>query len=252
MTIKRLPLAILIVLAAAAFVLAQGQRNAAPHESHSVATQERPAAQMNLSAQETATDESLSGAASALDIVSIESTARYRVREQLANMTFPIEAVGETNGVAGHIAFDQDGNVLSGESHIAVDLALLQSDQERRDRFVSRNTLQTDQYPHALFVPTQIIGLPHPLPESGEAEVRILGDLTIRGVTQPVEWIGTAVFQPGGMNVEAQTVLTFEQFEIAKPRVALVLSVEDEIRLEADILFAKRHTPGERQPTSAS
>ena len=244
MKTKRLPLAIMIVLAAAVFVLAQGQRSPAPPEPRSAALQERPAIQESSKAPDRAIDQALVNAAGALDIVPIESKARYRVREQLANMSFPIDAVGETHGVTGHIAFDEDGNVLSGASWITVDLALLQSDQQRRDNFVKRNTLQTDRYPQAVFVPTEIAGLPHPLPESGEAEVTILGDLTIRGVTRPVEWMGTAVFRPDGMNVEAQTVLTFQQFEIEKPRVALVLSVEDEIRLEADIRFEKNDARG--------
>ena len=283
---KRLPLAItvVIVLAAAAFVLAQSQWNAAPSESlagterqsspaqggappqsgapapsgasaqASAPGQSAPAqgggsaqpsvpTQANSPAQSAAaTQAQESGPASAaavLDVVSAQSKARYRVREQLANVSLPIDAVGETPGVTGRVAFGADGGVLPGASQITVDLRQLRSDQRMRDNYVSTNTLQTNRYPTAQFVPAQVTGLPFPLPESGQAEITIAGDLTIRGVTRPVEWTGTAFFQPEGMRVEAKTSFTFDRFQIAKPRAALVLSVADEIRLETEIFFAR-------------
>ena len=67
----------------------------------------------------------------------------------------------------------------------------------------------------------------------------IRGELTIRNVTRPVEWSGTAYFTPDGMRVEAATQITFQEFEMTKPRVGFLLSVADEIRLEADITFRR-------------
>ena len=41
-----------------------------------------------------------------------ESTARYLVREQLANLYFPIDAIGETNEINGSISLDKNGKVI--------------------------------------------------------------------------------------------------------------------------------------------
>ena len=58
------------------------------------------------------------------------------------------------------------------------------------------------------------------------------GDLTIRDQTRLVTWDVTANFDGGTVEGLAKTEVTFEQFGITKPRVAIVLSVADEIRLE--------------------
>jgi len=159
------------------------------------------------------------------------SEANYRVREQLAGVSFPNDAVGVTRGVSGSIAFDDAGAVVEG-SAVVVDLAGLVSDQSRRDGFVRNNTLQTARFPTATFVPTAVGGLTFPLPDGGEAEVEITGELTVRGVTRPVTWIGVATFDGDEVRLEAATTFTFEDFDLVKPRVASVLSVADQITLE--------------------
>ena len=114
--------------------------------------------------------------------------ARYRVREQLATLSLPSDAVGVTASMTGTIVIDPDGKVVSEESKFVVDLRTLKSDKSRRDGYVQRNTLQTSQYPTALFVPTEVIGLPSPLPTSGQATFQLVGDLTVRDVTRSTTW----------------------------------------------------------------
>ncbi len=167
------------------------------------------------------------------------STARYLIREQLANLTSPNDAIGETMDVTGAIVLDADGNVVSEESQIVVGLAGLTSDSSRRDSYVKRNTLQTDQYPNATFVVKEIQGLPWPLPTSGEVTVQMVGDFTIQEQTSEVTW--ETVIQAGDPESTgtAKTEITFEQFGLTKPRVAVVVSVVDEIRLEIDFTVVR-------------
>ena len=56
--------------------------------------------------------------------------------------------------------------------------------------------------------------------------------LTIHGVTRPATWGVTAVAQDGGFTGLATTRVRFEDFGMTQPRVAIVLSVEDDIGLE--------------------
>jgi polyisoprenoid-binding protein YceI len=158
--------------------------------------------------------------------------ARYRVREQLASIDFPSDAVGSTSNVQGQLLIDAGGRVVRDSSRFVIDLASLATDSERRDNYVRRNTLETETNPTAVFVPTELRGLPFPLPAMGDVAFTMVGDLTIRGVTRPTTWEVTAHVMNGGVSGEAKTSFTFADFELTKPRVRSVLSVNDDIRLE--------------------
>jgi len=162
------------------------------------------------------------------------NTARYRVREQLARLDFPNDAVGETTSITGTLVLDDRGAVVRQESRFEVDLSTLKSDSDRRDNYIRRRTLQTDTYPKAVFVPTALRGAPNPLPTSGEFTFKLEGELTIRDVTRPVTWDVTARASQGGYTGTAVTEFTFGTFNLEIPRVASVLSIRDNIRLEYD------------------
>jgi len=178
------------------------------------------------------------GTAYAQDTVVAErSEVRYRVREQLVGLNFPNDAIGATRAIDGGIALDPQGRVLAGDSRLAVDLRTLQSDQDRRDRFLRRNTLETDRYPTAVFLPVEIRSLSLPLPSTGSASFEVLGDFTVREVTRRITWESTATFSDADVSVRARTAFRFPDFGLRIPRVSVVLSVEDNIRLEADLLL---------------
>jgi polyisoprenoid-binding protein YceI len=172
-------------------------------------------------------------------VVAERSEARYLVREQLAGINFPGDAVGSTRAIDGSIALDAQGRLRPGDSRLTVDLRALRSDRERRDNYVRRNTLETERYPAAVFVPSDVRGLPFPLPETGTAAIELLGDLTIRDTTRPVTWEATATFNGSEVSVQAKTSFRFADFGLSIPRVASVLSVDDTIRLETDLLLRR-------------
>ena len=161
--------------------------------------------------------------------------ARYKVEEVLANTGFKI-ATGETTEVAGSIAFDAGGNVVADGSRIAVQAATLRTDSNRRDGYVRDRTLFTDTYPEVVFQPTSVDGLPAPIADaSGPVEFTITGNLTVRDQTREVTWDAMAEFPGDGTATGLASVMfTFEDFGMDKPRVAIVVSVEDEILLELD------------------
>lgn len=170
--------------------------------------------------------------------------ARYRVREQLAGLDFPNDAVGVTGGVAGGIVIDAHGAVVAEESRFVVDLTGLKSDKERRDGYVQRRLLETEQYPVAELAPTELRGLPWPLPSSGAMSFELVGDLTVRGVTRSTTWQVSAEPVEAGVLGTAATKFTFDDFALVKPRVAVVLSVEDEIQLELQFRLVRAPEPG--------
>jgi polyisoprenoid-binding protein YceI len=162
------------------------------------------------------------------------NSARYRIREQLVKVDLPNDAVGVTNGVTGVIATDAKGNIIPAESKFTVDVTTLKSDRDRRDGFVQRRVLETDKYPNVTFVPTSIRGVTLPLPKSGTRALEVTGNLTVRDQTHPVTWKVNATFGGTGVTGTAATAFTFADFGIDQPRVPIVLSVADTIKLEMD------------------
>ena len=171
--------------------------------------------------------------------MSEKSEARYRVREQLANLSLPNDAIGSTRQFAGTIVVKLDATIVSSDSKFVVNLGSLKSDQSQRDNFLRRSVLQTDQYPTVVFVPTQVTGLSSTLPPSGPVSFKLIGDLTIRNVTKPVTWDVTGQVQGDQMTGQATTSFKFDYFGLTQPRVPVVLSVEDNIRLELDVTLQR-------------
>jgi polyisoprenoid-binding protein YceI len=172
-------------------------------------------------------------------VVAEGSEARYRVREQLAGISFPSDAVGITHAIEGRITLDAQGRVRPSDSRLTVDLRTLRSDRDRRDNYVRRNTLETERHPTAVFIPSEVRGLPFPLPQTGSASFELIGDLTLRDKTRRLTWEATATFNGQDVSVQAKTAFRFEDFGLSIPRVASVLSVEDTIRLETDLLLRR-------------
>jgi polyisoprenoid-binding protein YceI len=162
------------------------------------------------------------------------NSARYRVRERLMGHDLPNDAVGETKTLTGAIEFDSKGNVIPQSSKFVVDAGTFVSDKDRRDGYVRGRLLESDQYPSIVLVPMSVRGVTLPLPTSGTLPIEMTGNLTVHGVTRPTLWKGSAKFQDGRVTGSAATAFTFDDIQMEQPRVPVVLSVADTIRLEID------------------
>ncbi len=158
----------------------------------------------------------------------------YRVREQLVGVSFPSDAVGRSTAVTGTIVFNKDGSIDSSRSNLTFDLRTLKSDQPMRDGFIQHRTLETAQYPTAVFVPDTITGMPNPL--TGQFGFELSGDMTIHGTTAPLTWQGIATVddRSGLVAGRATTEFTFEKFGLTPPKIFRVMSVNDSITLEVE------------------
>lgn len=179
------------------------------------------------------------GGAIRYDIVQGSSSAEYKVREQLANINFPSDAIGKTQDIAGTISINPDGSINSADSKFVVNVDSLTSDRSQRDNFLRRNSLQTSQYPQVVFVPTHVSGLPSPLPASGQVTFKLTGNLTVRDVTKPVTWDVTATVDGSQLTGTATISFKFEDFNIPQPQVPVVLSVVDNITLDLNFVMQK-------------
>lgn len=163
--------------------------------------------------------------------------ARFRVQEQLAGINFLSEAVGTTEAVTGTIVVNPDGSLDAAHSNLTVDLRTLKSDQPNRDNYLQTRTLETAKFPWAEFVPRRAVGLPTPLPGAApgsQAGFQLTGDMTLHGVKSEATWNVVATFTNDLVAGRATTTLLFSTFNLTKPTLARLLSVDDKIQLEVE------------------
>jgi polyisoprenoid-binding protein YceI len=142
--------------------------------------------------------------------------------------------VGTTSDLTGTLILDGETGSISEGSEFRVQLNSLTSDSDRRDGYVSRRTLEVQDFPEAVLVPRRFLDHPVPFPETGSASFRLEADLTLHGETRTTLWEVTCDFAPGEITGLATTAFPFNTFGITIPQVARVLSVDDNIRLELE------------------
>jgi polyisoprenoid-binding protein YceI len=165
--------------------------------------------------------------------------ARYRVREQLMHHDLPNDAVGKTTVIRGSVVIGASGAVDTAASKITIDVTSLKSDQDRRDGYVQHRTLETEQYPTVVFIPTSVIGAKLPL-SGTEQSFDVAGNLTVHGATRQAVWHAKAKSSGNDITGSGWTQLTFAEVQLAQPRIPVLLSVADTIRLEYDFHLVRQ------------
>jgi polyisoprenoid-binding protein YceI len=158
----------------------------------------------------------------------------YRVRERLANLSAPNEAVGRSTQVAGtmRVAGDQIRAV-----RVEADLRGLQSDERRRDNAIRERGLESEQFPTAVFELAEPIRLDRAPASGQEVNGQGTGRLTAHGVTREVtadlqgRWDGSSIQVAGRMPVR------MSDFQIQPPTFGPVLSIEDSLTVEFRLTF---------------
>ena len=166
-----------------------------------------------------------------------DSFVGYRVRETFAGLSVASDAVGRTNDVQGSLAVEDDGTVTAAD--VTAGLQALESDEERRDNAIRSRGLETDRFPEATFTLTGPLELPSPPAAGEDVAVTATGDLTLHGVTRPVEvpvearWDGSTIEVVGTIDV------AFAEYDIDPPDVGGFVSVEDEGEIELQLTFVR-------------
>ena len=185
-----------------------------------------------------ATPSATSSGMTAYAINADQSQAKVTVNEKLAFLPSNSDAVLTTNAMQGQIVLGADGTPADG-SKIQVDLRTLKSDQTMRDNYIRQTTLQSDTYPLAEFVITGADGLNGPLQNGQQATFKLLGTMTIHGVTKPVAFDATATMNGGTLTGTATTAFTFEDFGMTPSNKANIVTVTDKINLQMTIAATK-------------
>lgn len=160
----------------------------------------------------------------------------YRVQETLASIG-ATEAVGRTPDVTGTVTID--GTVITA-ADLTADLTTLESDDPRRDGQLSRQALQTLQFPSASFTLTSPVELGTAPAEGATIDVSATGELTLHGVTRTVTIPLQARVGGDVVTVTGSLEIAFADFEIDKPQAMILLSVQDAGTLELQLQLTRR------------
>ena len=158
----------------------------------------------------------------------------YRVKEQLVGVG-GATAVGRTPDVTGTLRLD--GTTLTAVA-MSADLRTLKSDESMRDGQLSRQGVQTSQFPTATFSLTSPIHL-GTIPAVGQAvNVTATGDMTLHGVTRSVQVPLVATLSGDLIAVTGSLPFTWADYGMTAPQSPQrVLSVEDSGVIEMNLIF---------------
>ena len=157
----------------------------------------------------------------------------FRVEEELQGIGSNT-AVGRTPGVSGTLVVE--GTTVT-EVTIEADMTGLVTDESRRDRRV-QEALGTDQFPTATFTLTAPIELGDGATSGEQLSVDATGELTIKGVSQPVTLPLQAQFADGTIVVVGQLEIVFADYGVEVPSAPVVLSADDHGIVELQLFFS--------------
>jgi polyisoprenoid-binding protein YceI len=181
-------------------------------------------------------------------IIPAESRASYSVDEEFledALSKLGIEAgqkdvIGSTQVIEGQIQLNPDDlSAALGENSFTVDLSTLESDQDRRDKWIRENGPTFDRFPVAAFTATSLSGLPDSYNEGEELRFQVNGDLTVREVTVPVTFDAAATLDGDILSGVLVTRGLISNFGIEPPSFANTLTVADDLGIQVEFT-AKR------------
>ena len=157
----------------------------------------------------------------------------YRVDEVLAGIS--TTAVGRSNEITGALT-------IEGTTATAVDIEVqidsIKSDSALRDGRFAGDIMNADEFPTATFQLTEPIEFGS-IPADGEQlTATATGDLTLRGVTNPVTFELTAQTTDGRIGVLGSIPVTFADYGIDNPSFGQVRT-EDQGLVEFVLVFER-------------
>ena len=171
------------------------------------------------------------------------SIAGYRVREKLAALPAPSDAVGRTGAITGQFVLTRDGGAYQvGKADFTVEVSQLKSTpaEDRRDNKMRTIGLETDKFPQATFALTSPINIPADAADGKAVTVQSEGNLTLHGVTKKVA-IPLEVQRDGAqIKIVGNYEFGWADFDMTPPSVGSFVTVTGTPKLEFSLVMSKQ------------
>lgn len=175
-------------------------------------------------------------------IVPEATTASYVVQEEFfagALSKLGIDAgkkvvTGSTNEVQGQLQLDLGSANPLGDNRFTVSVNTFETEQDRRDNWIKDEGPRFNSFPTAEFVATSIQGAPASYEEGSEVTFTLVGDLTVRDVTNEVAFEVTATLEGDTITGVASTPSKLTDWGIEPPSFVNTLTVADDFEIRLD------------------
>ena len=162
-----------------------------------------------------------------------QSQVRFEITEELQGN--PNQVEGFTNAVVGQVLVDPANPATAQISEIVINARTFMTGDANRDRAIRGPVIlnsASDEFELITFLPTSIEGLEGPIEIGEEVEFTVVGDLTIKGVTNETSFDVTATLvDEDTIEGIAETVVERSDFGIGIPNVPGVANVSEEVTL---------------------
>jgi polyisoprenoid-binding protein YceI len=163
------------------------------------------------------------------------SQVRFELDEDLRGERKTV--VGITNQVSGEIAVNPTNITESRVGVILINARTLLTDNDFRNRAIQNNILDTGEFEFITFSPSEIVSLPSNGSIGEEIRFFVIGDLTIRDITQSVTFdVMVIVDSETRMVGSASAIVTRADYDLNIPSVPNVANVEEEVELYIDFV----------------
>jgi polyisoprenoid-binding protein YceI len=163
--------------------------------------------------------------------IAADSSAGYRVHEVLNGAD--VAVAGTTGQVTGTVVIT--GGDLA-DADVTVDVASIVTGTGKRDAYFRDSVMDVATHPTAVFSVTQLADLPELT--GTPVTVPVTGELTLAGVTKPVQTEISAVRTATGVDVSGSVPVTFGDYGIDAPNLGFV-RVDDQGAVEFFLHLAK-------------
>lgn len=238
--------AMVMVMVSACSILQEPEEASAPieaipleaaTEAPAETTEEEPAEDPTAESEEPPAEEVSAGAVVIFQINPDNSSVRFEINEELRGQ--PKTVVGTTNQVAGEIAFDKSDLSTAQVGTIQVNARTLATDNDFRNRALNNQILETGDHEFITFTPTAINGLPDSVEPGESVSFTLVGDLTIRDITNEATFdVEATLVSDTELIGTASTIVTRTDYDLIIPSVPNVANVEEEVELYIDFAIS--------------
>jgi polyisoprenoid-binding protein YceI len=208
---------------------------------------QRPPAAYRLDAGAPTTAPPAAGELAGRWVVAAGSQAGYRIREKLAKLPAPNDAVGRTSDVRGEVTVAEaaGGALLARDARFEVDLTTLQSDEPQRDEKVFPYFLEpgsegtAPRHPTASFQ-ARAVEIPSQVRSGAPVDLVVRGQLAIRGERRDADVRIRARLQGERIELVGSTRFPLARYGIAEPDFGGFVTVDDQVTVELHLFLERR------------
>ncbi len=169
------------------------------------------------------------------ELVQADSEARFSIDEVLNGS--PKLVIGVTDQVAAQIVIDPANPAATQVGVIQINARTLSTDSSNRNRAIQNQILDTGEFEFVTFTPKSYANLPASVAVGDTFTFQVIGDLTIRQVTEEVTVdVTVTVESETRISGLGSATINRSDFELTIPQVPQVASVDEDVLLELEFV----------------